>query len=63
MSTQRNHQDAVVATFDTHTQAEAAIKQLQQANVDLKKLSIVGRDYHTEEQAVGYYNAGDRMKY
>jgi hypothetical protein len=29
----------------------------------MKKLSIVGKDYHTEEQVVGYYNTGDRMKY
>ena len=29
----------------------------------MKKLSIVGKDYHTEENVVGYYNAGDRMKY
>ena len=29
----------------------------------MKKLSIVGRDYHTEEHVVGYYNAGDRMKF
>ena len=28
----------------------------------MKKLSIVGRDYHTDEHVVGYYNAGDRMK-
>lgn len=28
----------------------------------MKKLSIVGKDYHTEEHVVGYYNAGDRMK-
>jgi hypothetical protein len=28
----------------------------------MKKLSIVGRDYHTEEHVVGYYNTGDRMK-
>ncbi len=27
----------------------------------MKKLSIVGKDYHTEEHVVGYYNAGDRM--
>jgi len=25
-------------------------------------LSIVAKDYHTDEQVVGYYNAGDRMK-
>lgn len=28
----------------------------------MKKLSIVGKDYHTEEDVVGYYNTGDRMK-
>ena len=26
-------------------------------------LSIVGKGTHTDEQAVGYYNTGDRMKY
>ena len=29
----------------------------------MKKLSIVGRDEHTDEHVIGYYNAGDRMKY
>lgn len=29
----------------------------------MKRLSIVGKDYHTEEHVVGYYNVGDRMKY
>jgi hypothetical protein len=29
----------------------------------MKKLSIVGKDYHTEEQVVSYYQTGDRMKY
>jgi hypothetical protein len=38
------------------------LKELQKSGFDLKKLSIVGKDYHTEEQVVGYYNAGDRMK-
>jgi hypothetical protein len=28
----------------------------------MKKLSIVGKDYHPEEHVVGYYNVGDRMK-
>ena len=28
----------------------------------MTKLSIVGKDYHTEEHVVGYYNTGDRMK-
>ena len=29
----------------------------------MKKLSVVGKDFHTDQQVVGYYNAGDRMKY
>jgi hypothetical protein len=54
---------SVVAIFKSHTEAETAVKELQQAGFDMKKLSIVGRDYHTDEDVVGYYNTGDRMKY
>jgi hypothetical protein len=54
--------NAVVAIYKSHTEAEAAVKELQQSGFDMKKLSIVGRDYHTDEHVVGYYNAGDRMK-
>ena len=55
--------EPVVAVYDTHQQAEETIKELQKSGFDMKQLSIVGRDYHSEEQVVGYYNAGDRMKY
>ena len=52
-----------IAVFDRHQDAEAAIQELQRSRYDMKKLSIVGRDYHTEEHAVGFYNSGDRVKY
>jgi hypothetical protein len=52
-----------VAIYPSHLEAEAAVKELQQSGFDMKRLSIVGRDYHTDEHVVGYYNAGDRMKY
>jgi uncharacterized membrane protein len=52
-----------VAVFDRHEDAETAIRELQRGGFDMKKLSIVGRDYHTEEHAVGFYNAGDRVRY
>ena len=55
--------NAVVAIYDSHSQAEEAVKELQRSGIDMKKLSIVGRDYHTEEHVVGYYNTGDHMKY
>lgn len=28
----------------------------------MKKLSIIGKGYHTEEHALGFYTAGDRVK-
>jgi len=29
----------------------------------MRALSIVGKESHTDEHVVGYYNTGDRMKY
>jgi len=55
--------NAVVAIYKSHAEAEVAVKELQHSGFDMKKLSIVGRDYHTDEHVIGYYNAGDRMKY
>jgi hypothetical protein len=52
-----------IAIFDEHTQAEDGVRKLQEAGFDMKALSIVGKGYHTEENVVGYYTAGDRMKY
>ena len=56
-------QNSVVAIYPTHTEADQAVKELQRSGVDMHKLSIVGKGYHTDEHAVGYYNTGDRMKY
>jgi uncharacterized membrane protein len=55
--------NAIVAVYDTHTGAEEAVKELQRAGIDMSNLSIIGRDTHADEHVVGYYNAGDRMKY
>src|SRR5579885_2485374 len=55
--------NSAIAIYNTHTEAESAIKELQKSGFDMKHLSIVGKDYHTEENVVGYYNTGDRMKY
>ena len=54
--------DIAVAVYEHHTQAEDAVKALQRAGFDMKKISIVGRDYETQEHVVGFLNAGDRAK-
>ena len=61
--TPSTQEHSIVAIYDTHTGAEAALRDLQKAGLDMKRLSIIGKDYHTEEHVVGYYNTGDRVKF
>jgi hypothetical protein len=56
-----NDQTAPVYIFNTHQEAEEAVLALQRTGFDLKKLSIIGNGYHTEEHPVGFYSLGDRM--
>ena len=55
--------DTAIAVFDDHRSAEAAVKQLAASGFEMKSLSVVGKGYHTEEHVVGFYNAGDRIKF
>jgi len=34
---------AVIAVYNTHPEAEGAVKELQRAGFDVKKLSVVGK--------------------
>jgi uncharacterized membrane protein len=51
----------VVAVYPSHDEAEAAIRALSEKGFDMKHLSVVGQNYHTEEHPIGFVNAGDRM--
>ena len=57
-----NEQSNVIAVYDSHIQAEESLQKLSAASFDIKKVSIIGKGYHTEENVVGYYTTGDRMK-
>jgi uncharacterized membrane protein len=57
-----NGPDIAVALYDQHSQAENAVKTLQRAGFDMKKISIIGKDYETEEHVLGFFNAGDRAR-
>ena len=39
------------------------MRQLGEAGFEMKNLSVVGKGYHTDEQVVGFYNIGDRIKF
>ena len=54
--------DSAFFVFDTHAAAEEAIRTLGQSGFDMKKLSLVGKGYHSEEKPMGFYTTGDRIK-
>ena len=50
--------DAIVAVFTKHREAEAAIHKLAEGGLDIKHFSIIGKGYHSEETVTGFYNTG-----
>ena len=54
--------DSSIHIFNTHALASAAVQSLAGAGFDVKKLSLVGRGYHTEEHPLGFYTTGDRIR-
>ncbi len=58
-----SQEQSVVAIYALHSDANNAINLLKKGNFNIKRLAIVGKSYHTEEDVVGYYNTGDQMKH
>ena len=44
---------SAVAVYESHRAAEEAIRTLAKSGFEMRKLSIVGQDYSTEERVVG----------
>jgi hypothetical protein len=57
------HDAHTVAVFDRHEDVDVALRELHRNGADVKQLSVLGRDPHTEEHPVGFYGAGDRARY
>jgi hypothetical protein len=55
--------DAIIAIYAGHDQAEAAIRRVAEAGLNMKHFSILGRGYHTEERVTGFYGTGDRIRF
>jgi hypothetical protein len=48
--------------FQTGAEAGRAIHSMEKAGFDLRKLSLIGKGYHTHEKPIGFYIVGDRIK-
>ncbi len=58
-----SQQNAVVAVYAAHDTAEAAVRKVADSGFDMKNFSIVGKGYHTEENVIGFYSTGDRVRF
>ncbi len=58
-----SYKNSVIALFDKRVQADTALKQLQQADFDMKAVSIVGRKAWEDEHPFGFYTTGDRIRF
>jgi hypothetical protein len=38
---------SIVVVYRSHSSAEAAVKEFRKSGFDLKRLSILGKEYHT----------------
>ena len=56
------NEDSSIYVFNTHVDADEAIKSLSRSGFDVKKLSLVGKGYHSEEHPIGFYTVGDRIR-
>jgi len=56
-------ENSCAALYRSHEQAEAAVRVLQNAAFDIKKVSIVGKGFHSEDHPVGFYKTGDQVKF
>ena len=55
--------NAIAAIFDSNIQAEESIESLRRSGVDMKRLSLVGKDRRRGAYVVGCYSTGDQVRY
>ncbi|MCW3797210.1 DUF1269 domain-containing protein [Sphingomonas sp. BN140010] len=53
----------IVAVYASHGGADKGVKTLAEGGLDMRRISIVGRNYHSEEQPLGFFNSGDRVRF
>lgn len=58
------HKYSTIGIFETHDLAEETILQLETSGVDMhENISLIGKDYSTQEHIIGYYNTNKQVQY
>jgi hypothetical protein len=54
--------ESLLCVSNTHADAERVIRSLSASGVDMTKLSLIGKGYHSEEHPLGFYTAQDKIR-
>jgi len=55
--------NSIVAVYETAVDAGEGVSDLRKAGFDMTKLSLVAKEARPEDHIVGYYNAGNGLRY
>jgi hypothetical protein len=58
-----NKTDIGVAVYETHSQAELAVKILHGSGFDMKLISILGKDYPLEDEKISAFRKDDQARF
>jgi hypothetical protein len=47
--------------FNTHPDAQEAVRSLSRSGFDVKKLSLIGKGHNSEQTPIGLYTGGDQI--
>jgi hypothetical protein len=61
-ATKTDNRATVIAMYPDHASAEGAVRRLQKEGVPMQDLSIVGKDFQTVEQPLGFVTSGSVTK-
>lgn len=54
--------ESIIAAYQTHEEAEKAVRELEKAGIPIDEISIIGRDFQVGEDIEGYYRPSDAAK-
>ena len=60
MAVQEN--ESLLCVSNSHADAERVIRSLSASGIDMTKLSLIGKGYHSEEHPLGFYTAQDKIR-
>jgi hypothetical protein len=61
-ATKTNRKASIIAVYPDHDSAEDAVRRLQAEGVDMKNVSIIGKDFQAVEKPVGFVTTGSVAK-